>query len=748
MIAGVLSAGLVCGGVYGGLIAYKSTNSIPVNVYSVGEIANNTYYYADEEQSYGSVEADRIQSCFLSNTQTVKEVMVTQGQQVKKGDPLYTFDTTLSDIQMARAENDFAQQELNLKYAKEDLEKINRLSPSSEASDGDYATDDTPPESEPEEPEEQEYAPETFKILTRIDNDYEGEEGDGTISNPYIYLWSFNSMIVSDYLIGMIDGDEALELRPEDDDSGTADKDGEDGADSTSSDPVQPDVTEPDADDEKELPITAISFPGLFGVNVWADETYDEPDSGVYIDDGGYDDYYEEDNNDIFLDDIDDADGGLVPDEDYTDYMPTDDETEYFEDETYAALPEEEPSDAFILPDDSSIFADEDTVYPDYSESIAEVPVEETDATPDISSLLPVIIDPGEDADAYVILEVHKYDNTMAPVEMRYGLHVFRISNRLSVQLFNPDAASQEEEEEWGTEEEDEGVDEGDDYVDYGGDDYVDDTADEGTDDTDEGIETPSFVRTTIDMNASYTAAEIAELRTEKQKEIRDLTITVKKAEINLRELKSELTDGTVRSKVDGIVKTVRDPEDAIKSGSAVVQVSGGGGYYINVSVGELDLDKVGSGQGATITSFDTGVQLSGNVDSISEYPVSSMDFWSSGNPNSSYYPCKIYLGDEAELREGDFVGVVWDSASQNSPKGLFIDSMFVRSESSGHYVYVRDENGKLRKKNVQVGIVTMDATQIRSGLSKKDYIAFPYGDDCVDGANTEEATYDQLYGY
>ena len=735
MIAGVLSAGLVCGGVYGGLIAYKSTNSIPVNVYSVGEIANNTYYYADEEQSYGSVEADRIQSCFLSNTQTVKEVMVTQGQQVKKGDPLYTFDTTLSDIQMARAENDFAQQELNLKYAKEDLEKINRLSPSSEASDGDYATDDTPPESEPEEPEEQEYAPETDLLLHLL-------SGEGSLSDPFVYFWGNNSILVSDYLIGMIDGAPKLQLRTEE----------EDKSDDTDSEPATPDVIEPEEEDDQQLPVAGFRISSLFGVNVWADALAEEPDPGIFIEgDTGIIDDSEIYDDSVILDDNEILDDTAIIDDVGDDvFVPEDvfnpDEEPYIEDEDI--IDDGGSPDPDFDPD--TIFVDEDIFYPDYAESIPEYPVEEADLEPqpEASELLPEIIDPGEDADAYVILEVHKYDNTMAPVEMRYGLHVFRISNRLSVQLFNPDAASQEEEEEWGTEEEDEGVDEGDDYVDYGGDDYVDDTADEGTDNTDEGIETPSFVRTTIDMNASYTAAEIAELRTEKQKEIRDLTITVKKAEINLRELKSELTDGTVRSKVDGIVKTVRDPEDAIKSGSAVVQVSGGGGYYINVSVGELDLDKVGSGQGATITSFDTGVQLSGNVDSISEYPVSSMDFWSSGNPNSSYYPCKIYLGDEAELREGDFVGVVWDSASQNSSKGLFIDSMFVRSESSGHYVYVRDENGKLRKKNVQVGIVTMDATQIRSGLSKKDYIAFPYGDDCVDGANTDEATYDQLYGY
>ena len=84
VLAVVLAGGLACGGIYGGLLAYRKTNTSPVDVYSVGEIAQNTYYYYDQEQSYGSVSADRVQSCFLSSTQKVNEVKVTQGQEVKR----------------------------------------------------------------------------------------------------------------------------------------------------------------------------------------------------------------------------------------------------------------------------------------------------------------------------------------------------------------------------------------------------------------------------------------------------------------------------------------------------------------------------------------------------------------------------------------------------------------------------------------------------------------------------------------
>ena len=200
ILAAVLTAGLTCGGVYGGMIAYRTTNRMPVNVYSVSEIAGNTYYYVDEEQSYGSVQADRIQSCFLSSTQNVKEVMVTSGQQVKKGDPLYTFDTTLSEIQLARAENEFAQQELNLKYSKEDLDRINRLIPSAEGS-AEEETAPEEPDSTPEEPEEEVYDPEQTGVRIDVEEDEDDETGgDGSFAMPYRYLWAYEDIIADDYL--------------------------------------------------------------------------------------------------------------------------------------------------------------------------------------------------------------------------------------------------------------------------------------------------------------------------------------------------------------------------------------------------------------------------------------------------------------------------------------------------------------------------------------------------------------------
>ena len=61
-----------------------------------------TEYWGDSRESYGPVTSDNIQTVFLSDTQEVTEILVKQGDTVKKGDLLMRFDTTLSEIALER----------------------------------------------------------------------------------------------------------------------------------------------------------------------------------------------------------------------------------------------------------------------------------------------------------------------------------------------------------------------------------------------------------------------------------------------------------------------------------------------------------------------------------------------------------------------------------------------------------------------------------------------------------------------
>ena len=92
----------------------------PVNVFPFRYIGM-TEYWGDSQESYGPITTDRIQTVFLSDTQTVTEILVQQGDEVKKGDLLMTFDTTLSDLALERERLEVEKLKLQLENAQKEL---------------------------------------------------------------------------------------------------------------------------------------------------------------------------------------------------------------------------------------------------------------------------------------------------------------------------------------------------------------------------------------------------------------------------------------------------------------------------------------------------------------------------------------------------------------------------------------------------------------------------------------------------
>ena len=91
----VLAAGLA------GWFWYREKNAEPVYVFPF-QYVGMTEYWGDNQESYGPVTTDKIQTVYLTDTQTVTEILVQVGDTVKKGDLLMSFDTTLSDLAMER----------------------------------------------------------------------------------------------------------------------------------------------------------------------------------------------------------------------------------------------------------------------------------------------------------------------------------------------------------------------------------------------------------------------------------------------------------------------------------------------------------------------------------------------------------------------------------------------------------------------------------------------------------------------
>ena len=249
-------------------------------------------------------------------------------------------------------------------------------------------------------------------------------------------------------------------------------------------------------------------------------------------------------------------------------------------------------------------------------------------------------------------------------------------------------------------------------------------------------------------LEESYPKEELIKMIRDKYKEIAQMDTSIKLAKVNLEKVKKEVGSDTVYSELEGTVKAVRDPNSGdFTDSEAVVEVSGGGGYYIDGALSELELGTVSVGGTVQVNSWMTGASCEGEIVEISDYPTDNANSWSDGNSNVSYYPFKVFVSEEANLQEGDWVEMSYQNTAGDDGNTMYLESMFIRSENGKSYVMARGENGKLEKRWVQTGRNLWGSyTQIRGGLTVDDFVAFPYGRDVAEGAGTTEATPDKLY--
>ena len=104
-------------------------------------------------------------------------------------------------------------------------------------------------------------------------------------------------------------------------------------------------------------------------------------------------------------------------------------------------------------------------------------------------------------------------------------------------------------------------------------------------------------------------------------------------------------------------------------------------------------------------------------------------------------------MDGEANLQEGSYVDVEYASVSNSN--GIYLENAFIRTEDNQSYVMVRGEDGKLEKRVVTLGkSIWGSYTEIRSGITEEDYIAFPYGKSVKAGSATVEGDISNLYSY
>ena len=527
---------------------FSQKNAEPVYVFPFNYVGM-TEYWGDAQESYGPVTTDKIQTVYLSNTQTVTEILVQQGDTVKKGDLLLSFDTTLSDLALERKRLDVEKLKLQLEDAKDRLKEIKNMKPM------------VIPQIKDEE--------ETDKNLgTALQGDYQistNRDFDGSKKTLPLICWLGEGVSVTDALL------EELRLKAEEFQTINA--------------------NDPNKQPQEETP------------DATAPETADE--------------------------------------------------------------------------------------------TVPEAPEEPTEPIQvHVSSF-------------YVIFKVSKGNMSLGQRLAWNGLIVNKASDTFTFRFFDASAISDHMLADMGQEEE---------------------------------------KQPEIDFGSGYTSSQIAQMRSEQEKTIKDLEFQIKMAEADYKIMQTEVSDGKVYAEIDGEVVSVLSEEEAKMTYQPILKVSGGGGFYVEGSVSELEKDNMKIGQEVTINDWNTGMTYTGIVQSLGDFPSSSSGWNGMGNPTASFYPFTVFIEGDADLQEGRYVSVMYSTAT--SEHGIYLENPFLRTEQGKSYVYVMDEDGKLEKRFVQTGKSLWGSyMEILSGLSEEDMVAFPYGKNVKDGAAAQEGDLSNLYG-
>ena len=719
-----VTAGVAAAAILGGVVFGLRSRGEPVGVYPFSMVGM-TEFWGDNQESYGPVTTDRIQTVFLSDTQTITEVKVKEGDEVKKGDVLMTYDTTLSELQLERKRLDVEKANLQVREAQEELARINQLKPM-ESVDVEV---DLPVESA-------NYGRELSGAYEIANPD---EQYDGSSPEKAVICWLKDSTPVNNALLrqlyyqammNQIANDERIpssgsaEPTPEEEskdeellleeETGNADSSGQteenengNNDENQGDDPNETDDTEnliqqtpeesPEPDDTENLiqqtpeePPEPDAFT-LFAMR--APESLQIYCGDVY--NGGIVQVTSGDAVNLTF-------TSSVTDWEHSNYVTW----SLTSNESGPLMGQRNGRGYTVSGVTSTIGETEYTVKATYN-------VEGLPTLDDIYTFkLRVVAQPAEEEEErssfYTILKITEGNLEKAPCTTWQGLKVtaydgggfgFSFCDAPGQEFFFPE-------------------------------------------ETDGGFSFPE-----IDYGSGMTAAEIAKLCREQEKKIKDLTAdaVITQSEYNL--MLREFSDGSIRATLDGVVVGLLTEEEARQNKLPMLKVSGGGGFYVRGSVSELEKDKLKPGQEVSVNDWNTGMMYTGTVESIGDFPIQDEGWNGMGNPNASYYPFRVFIDGTADLQEGSYVSVTYSAAEAES--GIYLENPFLRTDDGEPYVYVRGKNGKLEKRTVTTGKSLWGSyTEIRSGLTADDYVAFPYGKTVKPGAATVESDLSALYGY
>ena len=237
--------------------------------------------------------------------------------------------------------------------------------------------------------------------------------------------------------------------------------------------------------------------------------------------------------------------------------------------------------------------------------------------------------------------------------------------------------------------------------------------------------------------------------------QIQSLQVDMKEAELNLKTKEQDiaqsenvLQNAEVKSPVTGRIQEVNENgTDNYGRPMAYITIQQSGSYRVKGILGELQRGAIMEGTRMRIVSrTDENTCWVGTV-SLVDYENPSQE-----NPNNMYYgtstdemtasskyPFYIELDSTDGLILGQHVYLEMER-EEGEVTGIPVSLAFICYDDNGSaYVWAESDRGKLEKRIVTLGSMNdmMGTVNVIEGLSETDYIAFPDGELCQEGAPT-----------
>ena len=709
-IAAFIAAGvLLLGGVT--VYAVKTSSQSTVKVVSVSNMSGGGGW-SDNSLS-GNITSDVSQNMYLADSQKVKKIYVKEGDTVKVGDDLLTYDMTLENLDLEMKKLEKQGIELNIEKAKREITKLKNTKPSSDNGNEDPGLDiPEDPGEEPEDPSmEPEEPAEAYQELTAEAEPYMGE---GTVEEPYHFLCAADGAILGSFLNRMAEEQcfFVIEIREGDVSNGEllkiwGQKITEDDFQVADTDRFQVNLEKETDDSDGQLPedLKAVAVLEKGASAYQGDGTEKKPLTYLVKKDGivkGSFFLERKEDGKYFRIEVREENGDLIKaweqngaDGDFAADVKED--GEYLVDLSKKQSGET-PGEPAEPTDPSEPTKPGENPEPPEPSNPEEKPTE-----PSVSPEITPGENPEPTPEAGTPQETAEQGNTVDGMStkknsaaIRY-LTVTSVMGNESRKVISTDTAS--------------------------------DTTGSG------------------DAGTSYggTAAEIQQQIKDKEKEIRDYQLDIKEANLEIKDIQKKLNNQTIKSTLNGVVKTVGDPEKESNDGKPLIQVVSSEGLYVQGTVSESKMNKLKVGATLSGYSYDNGVSFTAEVREISPYPSDN----GQDGANASSYPFTAYIADASGLSNNSWAELTLLDEEDGQGDGIYLEKPFVRTENGQYYVMKDDGTGHLTKQIVQVGGIQYGSSyQITGGLSMDDKIAFPYGKDVKEGAKTEEGTLDDLYNY